>query len=77
LGGIASVGRYPLAGSKVDEPARQDAERAAERAEIVQAAIDEPSVRNEPSLEPTWQPGRGQGQYEPDAEAEAEAELEM
>ncbi len=29
-------------GSKVDEPARQDAERAAERAETVQAAIDEP-----------------------------------
>ena len=60
-------------GSKVDELARQDAERAAERAEIVQAAIEEPSVREQPSLGP-WQPGRAQGQYEPDAEAEAELE---
>jgi len=29
------TGRYPLAGSEADELARQDAERAAERAEIV------------------------------------------
>jgi hypothetical protein len=36
---ILVTGRYPLAGSKVDELARQDPERAAERAEIVQAAI--------------------------------------
>jgi hypothetical protein len=49
---ILITGRYPLAGSKVDELARQDAERAAERAEIVQAAIDEPSVR-EPQSEPS------------------------
>jgi hypothetical protein len=37
-------------GSKMDEPARHDAERAAERAETVQAAIDEPSVREQPVL---------------------------
>jgi hypothetical protein len=43
--------QYPLAGSKVDELARQDAGRAAERAEIVQAAIDEPSVGGQLSLE--------------------------
>jgi hypothetical protein len=61
-----------LAGSEADELARQDAERAAERAEIHLAAIDEPSVREQPSLEPSWQPGRAQGQYEPDAEAELE-----
>jgi hypothetical protein len=61
-----------LAGSEADELARQDAERAAERAEIIQAAIDEPSVREQPSLEPSWPPGRAQGQYEPDAEAELE-----
>lgn len=58
---ILITGRYPLAGSKVDELARQDAERAGERAEIVQAAIDEPLVREQPSLEPSWQPGRAQG----------------
>jgi hypothetical protein len=69
---ILITGRYPLAGCKVDELARQDTERAAERAEIVQAAIDEPSVREQPSLEPSWQPGRAQGQYETDAEAELE-----
>ena len=39
--------------AKVDELARQDAERAAERAEITQAAIDEPAVR-----EPRAEPGR-------------------
>jgi hypothetical protein len=61
-----------LAGCKVDELARQDAERAAERAETVRAAIDEPSVREQPSLEPSRQPGRAQGQYEPVAEAELE-----
>jgi conjugative relaxase-like TrwC/TraI family protein len=62
-------------GAKVDEMARQDAERAAERAEITQAAIDEPSVREpqaEPSLEPSWQPGSDQGQHEPAAEQEME-----
>jgi hypothetical protein len=69
---ILITGRCSLAGSKVDELARQDAERAAERAEIVQAAIDEPLVREQASLEPSWQPGRAQGQYEPDAEAELE-----
>jgi hypothetical protein len=50
---ILITGGCPLAGSKVDELARQDAERAAERAEIVQAAIDEPLVREQPSLEPS------------------------
>lgn len=35
-------------GSEVDELARQDAGRAAERAEIVQAVIDESSVREAP-----------------------------
>jgi len=42
-------------GSKVDELARQDAERAAGRAEITQAAIDEPSVR-EPQAEQDAEP---------------------
>ena len=67
-------------GAKVDELARQDAERAAERAEITQAAIDEPSVpepQAEPSLEPAWQPGDTRGQYEPAAEQDAEAEMEI
>jgi hypothetical protein len=50
---ILITGGCPLAGSKVDELARQDAERAAERAEIVQAAIDEPLVREQPSLKPS------------------------
>jgi len=45
---------------------------AAGRAEIVQAAIEALSVREQPFLEPSWQPGRAQGQYEPDAEAELE-----
>ena len=66
--------------AKVDELARQDAERAAERAEIVQAAIDEPSVREpqaEASLESSWQPGSARGQYEPAAERDAGAEMEM
>ena len=61
--------------AKVDEMARQDAEREAKRAEIVQAAIDEPAVREpqaEPSLEPSWQPGSAQGQYEADVEPEME-----
>ena len=67
-------------GAKVDEMARQDAERAAERAEITQAAIDEPSVRGpqaEPELESSWQPGNAQGQYEAAAERDAGAEMEM
>jgi conjugative relaxase-like TrwC/TraI family protein len=67
-------------GAKVDEMARQDAERAAERAAIAQAAIDEPSVREpqaEPSLEPSWQPGSAQGQYQPTAGHDAEPEMEM
>jgi conjugative relaxase-like TrwC/TraI family protein len=42
-------------GAKVDELARQDAERAAGRAEITQAAIDEPSVR-EPQAEQDAEP---------------------
>jgi conjugative relaxase-like TrwC/TraI family protein len=60
-------------GAKVDELARQETERAAERAEIVQTVIDEPSVREpqaEPSLERSWQPGSAQGQYELDSEME-------
>jgi hypothetical protein len=67
-------------GAKVDELARQDTGRAAERAEITQAAIDEPSVREpqaEPSLEPSWQPGSTQGQYEAQAEQDAEPEMEI
>jgi conjugative relaxase-like TrwC/TraI family protein len=67
-------------GGKVDELARQDAERAAERAEIAQAAIDEPSVREpraEPSLEPSWQPGSAQGQYEAATGQDAEPEMEL
>ena len=66
--------------AKVDEMARQDAERAAERAEINQAAIDEPSVREpraEPGLEPSWQPGDAQGRYEAQAEQDAEPEMEI
>ena len=59
-------------GAKVDELARQDAERAAGRAEITQAAIDEPSAQAEPSLDPSWQSGSAQGQYEADAEPEME-----
>jgi conjugative relaxase-like TrwC/TraI family protein len=67
-------------GVKVDELARQDAERAAERAEIAQAAIDEPSVRGpqaEPPLEPSWQPGSAQGYSEPQADQDAEPEMEI
>ena len=67
-------------GAKVDALARQEAERAAERAEIAQAAIDEPSVREpqpEPSLEASWQPGDTQGYQEPSAAADAEPELEI
>jgi conjugative relaxase-like TrwC/TraI family protein len=61
--------------AKVDEMSRQDAERAAGRAQIVQAAIDEPAVREpqpEPDLEAAWQPGSAQGQHEADAEPEME-----
>ncbi len=57
-------------GAKVDELARQDAERAAERAEIAQAAIDEPSVQAERGLEPSWQPGSTQARYEAGADLE-------
>jgi hypothetical protein len=67
-------------GSKVDELTRQDAERAARRAEIVQAVIDEPSLREpqaEPALEPSWQPGTDQGQYEAADEQDAEPEMEI
>jgi conjugative relaxase-like TrwC/TraI family protein len=67
-------------GAKVDEMVRQDAERAAERAEMTQAAIDEPSVREpqaEPSLEASWQPGNAQGYQEPSASADAEPEMEI
>jgi hypothetical protein len=42
---------------------------------VTTTVIDEPSVREQPSLEPSWQPGRAQGQYEADAEAEAELEM--
>jgi hypothetical protein len=67
-------------GAKVDGMVRRNAERAAERAGIVQAAIDEPSVRGpqaEPSLEPSWQPGADQGQYEPAPAQDAEPEMEI
>jgi conjugative relaxase-like TrwC/TraI family protein len=66
--------------AKVDEMIRRNAERAAERAQITQAAIDEPSVRQpqaEPTLEPSWQPGTDQGQYEPAPEQDAEPEMEI
>jgi hypothetical protein len=61
--------------ANVDVMMKQDAERAAERAEINQAAIDEPSVREpqaEPELEPSWPHGGAQGRYEADAETELE-----
>lgn len=64
--------------AKVDELARQEAERAERRAEMTQAAIDEPAVREpqaEPGLEPSWQPGSAQGQYEPEAADDYEAEI--
>ena len=67
-------------GAKVDKLTRQEAGRAAERAQITQAAIDEPSVREpqaEPSLEPSWQPGDSQGHYEPQAGQEADTEMEI
>jgi hypothetical protein len=67
-------------GAEVNELARQDAGRAAERAEITRAAIDGPSVREppaEPSLEPSWQPGSTQGQYEAQAEQGAGPEMEI
>jgi hypothetical protein len=44
-------------GSKVDELARHDAGRTAERAEIVQAAIDEPSVPSPGPSRPLSPPG--------------------
>ena len=67
-------------GAKVDELAQQEAERAADRAQITQAAIDEPSVREpqvEAALEPSWQPGDSQGHYEPQAGQEADTEMEI
>ena len=66
--------------AKVDLMAEQDAERAAKRAEMTQAAIDEPVVREpqvEPSLEASWQPGGAQGYYEAQAEQDAEPEMEL
>jgi hypothetical protein len=67
-------------GAKVDELAQQEAERAADRAQITQAAIDEPSVREpqaEAALEPSWQPGDSQDRYEPQADPDAETEMEI
>ena len=66
--------------AKVDEFVQQDAERAAKRAEMTQAAIDEPVVRGpqaEPALEASWQPGDAQGQYETQSESDYEAEMEL
>ena len=54
--------------------------RPSGRAEMVQAAIDEPVVHEpqpEPSLEASWQPGNAQGQYEAEAEQGADAEMEI
>jgi hypothetical protein len=64
--------------AKVDQLAEQEAQRAERRAEMTQAAMDEPAVRGpqaEPSLEPSWQPGSAQGQYEPEAADDYEAEI--
>jgi len=66
--------------AKVDQFVQQDAERAAKRAEMTQAAIDEPVVRGpqaEPALEASWQPGNAQGQYETQSESDYEAEMEL
>ena len=61
--------------------AAQDAEReASRRAEMDQAAIDEPVVHEaqaEPSLEASWQPGDVQGSYETEAAEDAEPEMEL
>jgi conjugative relaxase-like TrwC/TraI family protein len=67
-------------GAKVDQLARQEADRAGRRAEMTQAAIDEPAVRGpraEPSLEPSWQPGSARGHYEAEAETDYEPEMEL
>jgi len=67
-------------GAKVNKFVQQDAERAAKRAEMTQAAIDEPVIREpqaEPSLEASWQPGDAQGQYETQAESDYEPEMEL
>ena len=67
-------------GTKVDKFVQQDAERAAKRAEMTQAAIDEPTVREpqaEPSLEASWQPGDTQGQYDAQAASDYEPEMEL
>ena len=65
----------------VDQMAAQDAEReASRRAEMDQAAIDEPVVHEaqaEPSLEASWQPGDVQGSYETEAAEDAEPEMEL
>jgi len=67
--------------AKVDQLARQDAEREAERrAEMDQAGIDEPVVHEpeaEASLESSWQPGNAQGRYEAQAESDYEPEMEL
>ncbi|HEY6316045.1 MAG TPA: hypothetical protein VIY52_35275 [Streptosporangiaceae bacterium] len=67
----------------MDQLARQDAEREAERhAEMDEAGVNEPVLHEQPqaevSLEPSWQPGDARGQYEPEPVAEIgdfEAEL--
>jgi conjugative relaxase-like TrwC/TraI family protein len=65
--------------ARVDQMAEQEAER---RAEIDEAAINEPVV-HEPQAEPelelesTWQPGDAQGYQEPAATADAETEMEI
>ncbi len=64
--------------ARVDELAQQEAERAERRAEMAQAAIDEPVVREpqaEPSLESSWQPGSVPGRYEPEAVSDYEPEM--
>jgi conjugative relaxase-like TrwC/TraI family protein len=67
--------------AKVDQLAKQQAERTAERrAEMDQAGIDEPVVHEhqaEPSLEASWQPGSAADQYEPAPEQDAEPEMEI
>ncbi|MGH3067710.1 MAG: MobF family relaxase [Streptosporangiaceae bacterium] len=65
----------------LDRMAGQDAERAAaRRAQIDQAAIDEPVIRGpqaEPSLESSWQPGDAQGQHVAEAGSDYEPEMEL
>jgi hypothetical protein len=57
-----------------------DAERAERRAEMTQAAIDEPVVRRpqaEAELESSWQPGDVRGHYEAQAGQDTEPEMEL